>query len=1012
MPLPQPKLDDKTFDVLVEESTKLIPRYAPDWTDHNRHDPGITLVELFGWLTEMQQFYLDAVGPESYLKFLKLLGTRPQAAIPARTEINFRLPEPPVSTHVHIPLGSKLTNSNLAADHPLIFETASTLLALPLQLKRILSSTLRGLKDNTGANKWDGLSYFAFGEDAEADSRIYLGFDQPFPSGEQIALTFDLIEDYEVARGKHGSEDTLPLPSGLVIWEYYNEKKEWVPLEIVAAIDRIVSRLEQAEMASRACCFGAFDKLLGEIQNESAFKALSADASQSITQAINEARGLSDVRRFLFNPRFLMAKGDNTLMLSQSGRLFFKAPSDMGQYEGQSLIESDLFWLRGTVRQAGFELAPRVDSISINTIDAIQRDTVSETISFSSSGEPQQTFVANSYLATFATSLVQVRERDGRWKDWEAVQNLNSSRPNDRQYIIVKNTEAGTATLTFGDGQHGRIPGKGDDQVRLISYLPDFEEEQKLGSSNGLPGQSFILERQNVTADSLMLQVNERVVPPRTSTETMDVSCLLSFSRTTTLKNGSNFEVKVSLKAKADLCNVSLREELRGDLQIVKTDLPSDEGRGKSGDEPTLVFETGRMLTESTREWTYTLVSTKGGSIGGEVEISMGRNCPSITEESPISIIEITSSEEDWRWRDWVRVEDFDASGPNDPHFVFDSGSSTIRFGDGINGDIPQAAGDASGDTTEGDAAKADTGEVGRNVRIISLQTCEGESGNVRRDKIGEFANTNLLPANLRSWRLSNVVDASGGRAAELLADAQARARADLRTQYQAVTSADFEFLAINTPGLRVARAKAIPCFSAAGKLDPQAIPDGRVSDAIPLPLSPRAKSCASRASVTVVVLPYSISAKPVPSENFLLNVCRHLDRHRLITTQVEVVAPNYVQVSVQATVLLQAGFEVEPSRQAIINALNRFLRPIPEPGDRENQGWPFGRTVFKSEIYELIEKVAGVDCVEKVSLTAQGSGAARDANGNITITPTSVVYSGNHQVDVVTPELDCRSGT
>jgi hypothetical protein len=984
MPLPQPKLDDKTFEVLVEESTKLIPRYAPDWTDHNRHDPGITLVELFGWLTEMQQFYLDSIGPESYFKFLKLLGTKPMAAVPAQTQINFHLPEPPAGA-VRIPRGTKLTNSNLAADHPLIFETASSLLVLPAKLKRILSSTLRGLKDNTGANDWDRLSYFAFGEDAEADSQLYLGFDQPFPSAEQIALTFDLIEDYEVAGGKHGSEETIPLPSGLVIWEYYNVKKEWVPLEMVAAIDRIVSRLERTEMASSASCFGAFDKLLQEIQNEPGFKALSESASQSITEAINEARGLSDVRRLLFNPQFLLAKGDNTLMLSQSGRLSFQAPSDMGKYEGSSLVESGLFWLRGTVRQAGYELSPKIDSISINTIEGFQGDTVSETILFSSSGEPRQTFSADSHLATYATSLVQVREPDGRWRDWEARQTLSSSGPNDRHYIIVRNTEAGSATLTFGDGQHGRIPGKGDDQVRLVSYLPDFEEEQKLGSSNGLPGQSFSLERTNVLANSLKIQVKERIRVLRTVTETIEISCLATFSRTTTLKADDTVEVKLSVKAKAELCNVSIQEELHGDLKFATGDLPAGQSRRESTDEPILVLETGRMLPGSTPTELppYAVLAGKaGGSIGGRISISIGAGCPSVTESSLISIIEITSSDEDLRWRDWVRVEDFDASGPNDPHFAFDFGSNTIRFGDGINGDIPSAAGDANGDTTEGD-----TGEGGRNVRIISLQTCEGESGNVGRDKIGQFANTNLLPAKLLALDLSNVTDASGGSAAESLADAQARARADLRTQYQAVTSADFELLAIDTPGLRVARVKAIPCFSAEGKLDP-------------------------KASVTVVVLPYSISAKPVPSENFLLNVCRHLDRHRLITTQVEVVAPNYVQVSVQATVLLQGGFEVEPSRQAIINALNRFLRPIPEPGDRENQGWPFGRTVFKSEIYERIEKVEGVDCVEKVSLTAQGSGAARDANGNITITPTSVVYSGNHQADVVTPELDCRSGT
>jgi hypothetical protein len=46
MSLPIPDLDDKTFEELVEEAKKLIPLYAPEWTDHNLHDPGITFIEL------------------------------------------------------------------------------------------------------------------------------------------------------------------------------------------------------------------------------------------------------------------------------------------------------------------------------------------------------------------------------------------------------------------------------------------------------------------------------------------------------------------------------------------------------------------------------------------------------------------------------------------------------------------------------------------------------------------------------------------------------------------------------------------------------------------------------------------------------------------------------------------------------------------------------------------------------------------------------------------------------
>ena len=74
MPLPNLNLDDKTFKELVEEAKKYIPIYAPEWTDHGIHDPGITLIELFAWISEMQLYYLSKITEENKLSFLKILG--------------------------------------------------------------------------------------------------------------------------------------------------------------------------------------------------------------------------------------------------------------------------------------------------------------------------------------------------------------------------------------------------------------------------------------------------------------------------------------------------------------------------------------------------------------------------------------------------------------------------------------------------------------------------------------------------------------------------------------------------------------------------------------------------------------------------------------------------------------------------------------------------------------------------------------------------------------------------
>ena len=79
MPLPLPSLDKRTWSDLVSEARTLLPRYAPGWTDYNVHDPGVTLVELFAWLSEMLMFRADRVPPAEVRAFLRWFGVTPRA---------------------------------------------------------------------------------------------------------------------------------------------------------------------------------------------------------------------------------------------------------------------------------------------------------------------------------------------------------------------------------------------------------------------------------------------------------------------------------------------------------------------------------------------------------------------------------------------------------------------------------------------------------------------------------------------------------------------------------------------------------------------------------------------------------------------------------------------------------------------------------------------------------------------------------------------------------------------
>ena len=76
--LPKSDLDDRTFQDLVQECLLRIPRYCPEWTNYNPSDPGITLVELFAWLTDQMLLRFNQVPRRNYVTFLELLGIRLQ----------------------------------------------------------------------------------------------------------------------------------------------------------------------------------------------------------------------------------------------------------------------------------------------------------------------------------------------------------------------------------------------------------------------------------------------------------------------------------------------------------------------------------------------------------------------------------------------------------------------------------------------------------------------------------------------------------------------------------------------------------------------------------------------------------------------------------------------------------------------------------------------------------------------------------------------------------------------
>ena len=82
--LPGMTLDNDTFENLIEEYRNRIAGIYPEWTDYNYHDPGMTFLELFAWMRENQQYFMEQLGDDHYRAFFRLAGFRPLGRQPAR----------------------------------------------------------------------------------------------------------------------------------------------------------------------------------------------------------------------------------------------------------------------------------------------------------------------------------------------------------------------------------------------------------------------------------------------------------------------------------------------------------------------------------------------------------------------------------------------------------------------------------------------------------------------------------------------------------------------------------------------------------------------------------------------------------------------------------------------------------------------------------------------------------------------------------------------------------------
>jgi hypothetical protein len=179
MPLPALDLDTRRWDDLVDEARASIPRLAPEWSDHNVHDPGITIVELLAYLVEQDLYRVNRVPERHRRKFLALLGFSPLPPRPARGAVAFSLRQG--AAPVTLPAGVAVGQATLP------FRTTTEVALTDVQIAVVQAYDGHAYVDVTRAWR-DGLPFEPFGHDPSPDSALLIGFDASLPVGQAVSL--------------------------------------------------------------------------------------------------------------------------------------------------------------------------------------------------------------------------------------------------------------------------------------------------------------------------------------------------------------------------------------------------------------------------------------------------------------------------------------------------------------------------------------------------------------------------------------------------------------------------------------------------------------------------------------------------------------------------------------------------------------------------------------------------------------------------------------------------------
>lgn len=132
--IPQVDYTSRDYSAIREDLINLIPTYAPEWTNRDPSDFGVALIEVFSYLGDLLNFYIDRAANEGFLatasqrdsvlQIAAMLNYTPTTSSPALAELTFLNNTASIAT---IPAGTQIATTTVVngTSTQIIFETDS-----------------------------------------------------------------------------------------------------------------------------------------------------------------------------------------------------------------------------------------------------------------------------------------------------------------------------------------------------------------------------------------------------------------------------------------------------------------------------------------------------------------------------------------------------------------------------------------------------------------------------------------------------------------------------------------------------------------------------------------------------------------------------------------------------------------------------------------------------------------------------------------------------------------------